>query len=339
MTLNTVDQLHNDIMVLSRSVDIVKKELVGRRDALADIYRSKKKELVSRRELVRRASVPPFMGDIPLILHLWSLVNRRRLSTLSDRLVTMEDEVNRILEEGRSVEKSLRTLKQIATRIGKTQNDIPNLDHPPKEVSERLRAISGSVAGLPKKRSVSSVLEIAKSIVVVVDAWAKAGRLSRAAAGDSDSARIWLPIPFNMSYQATALGAKQDFSIKGASRFYVETGDPLARFDSLLPHGFRENRPKLRFSSIRTNAHRQNIWSFMDSLSWDHIRNVNYAMTGRRCILCGKQSGSLVRRLEPDKPNKVGTVECHEVWNWTQPDPDIPVGVQSLERIMVVCFD
>ena len=231
-------------------------------------------------------------------------------------------------------------MSAVTTRLSKTEAEIKDLDHPPEEIAARLSVIAQTVALVGKKKEPKRIVEAARAVIVCVDAWSKAGQLSRSSSGDEKEGRIWLPIPSSMSAQATALGAKREPAFNGASGFYVGVGEPLARYNSLLPLAFRETRPKLKFAQIRANAHRQNIWSFMDTLSWDHIRNVNYSMTGRRCILCGKQSGKkLLRQLEPDKLNKVGSVECHEVWNWTRPDPDLPVGIQSLERIMVVCHD
>ncbi|MDW9478733.1 hypothetical protein GOB57_08450 [Sinorhizobium meliloti] len=265
---------------------------------------------------------------------------RRKATRLRDKANSIEEDVRRLIASGRAAEQSRKTLAGVGRQLKRAEGEIADLDHPPQEIVAALSAVSAKIASLARKMDAQAVVDAARAIIACIDGWSKAGRLSRkVASGGENAGRIWLPIPFSMRSQAVALGAKQDLSVKGVSRFYVELGEPLARFNALLPHAFRETRPNLKFSTIRSTAQRQNLWSFMDQLSWDHIRNVNYSMTGKRCILCGKQSGNFVRKLEPEKPNKVGTVECHEVWNFSKPDPDIPVGIQRLERIMVVCFD
>jgi hypothetical protein len=338
--MNTVDQLRSDISTLIAYATVREREYTRRRDELSAVLKGKKKELVSLRSAMAAALVPPLMKELAFVRILWSRLVRGKAEKLGDKVNKIEDEVRQIITSGRSAEQSRRTMAGVAGRLKRTHAEIAGLDHSPQEIAARLAAVSPKVSSLSRKKDTRVAVDAAREIINCVDAWAKAGRLSRRGAESAEGEeRIWLPIPFSMQSQAVALGAKQDFSLKGASRFYVMVGEPLARFNALLPHAFRETRPKLKFSTIRSTAQRQNLWSFMDQLSWDHIRNVNYSMTGKRCILCGKQSGNFVRKLEPDKPNKVGTVECHEVWNFTRPDPDIPVGIQSLERIMVVCFD
>lgn len=338
--MNTVDQLRSDISRLIAYSTVREREYARRRDEIAEVLKGKKKELVSLRSAAAAALIPPIMKELGFVRSLWSMLVRGKAAKIGEKVNKLEDEVRRLITSGKSAEQSRRTMAGVAGRLKRTDGEIADLDHPPEEIATRLAAVTAKVASLARKKDSRVAVEAAREIINCIDAWAKAGRLSRRGNESSDgAARIWLPIPFSMQSQAVALGAKQDLSLKGASRFYVEVGEPLARFNALLPHAFRETRPKLKFSTIRSTAQRQNIWSFMDQLSWDHIRNVNYSMTGKRCILCGKQSGNLVRKLEPEKPNKVGTVECHEVWNFTKPDPDIPVGIQSLERIMVVCFD
>lgn len=338
--MNTVDQLRNDISMLTSYVVVKEREFTRRRDEIAGVLKAKKKELAETRALASAALTPPVMKELVLARRLWSILFNGKASKLAEKANAIEDEVRKLIAGGRSTEQSRKTLVGVSARLKRMHGEIADLDHPPQEIVAKLSGIASKVAGLAKKKDAKTVVDTARELVVCVDAWSKAGKIARQAGGaDNGAGRVWLPIPFSMQSQAIALGAKQDMSIKGASRFFVNVNEPLARFNSLLPHSFRTNPPKLSFSTIRATAHRQNLHSFMDTLSWDHIRNVNYSMTGRRCILCGKQSGNLVRRLEPDKPNKFGTVECHEVWNFTRPDPDIPVGIQSLQRLIVVCFD
>jgi hypothetical protein len=338
--MNTVDNLRSDISTLSAYAVVKEREFTRRRDEIAGVLKAKKKELNDTRALASGTLIPPVMKELVLARKLWAVLFKGKASKLAGKANGIEDEVRKLIATGRSTEQSRRTMAGVSSRLKRMPGEISDLDHPPQEISAMLSLASAKIAGLARKKDAKAVVEAAREMVVVVDAWSKAGKIARQARGaDNGAGRVWLPIPFSMQSQAVALGAKQDMSIKGASRFFVNVNEPLARFNSLLPHSFRANPPKLSFSTIRATAHRQNLHSFMDTLSWDHIRNVNYSMTGRRCILCGKQSGNLVRKLEPDKPNKVGTVECHEVWSFTRPDPDIPVGVQSLQRLIVVCFD
>jgi hypothetical protein len=338
--MNTVDQLRNDISMLTSYAVVKEREFTRRRDEIAGVLKVKKKELVDTRALASAALVPPLMKELAVARKLWAILFNGKASKLAEKANGFEDQVRKLITTGRSTEQSRKTMAGVSARLKRMHGEIADLDHPPEEIVTRLSSVASKVAALAKKKDAKTVVDTARELVFCVDAWSKAGKLSRQGGGaDTGAERVWLPIPFSMQSQAVALGAKQDMSIKGASRFFVNVDEPLARFNALLPHSFRTHPPKLSFSSIRATAHRQNLHSFMDSLSWDHIRNVNYSMTGRRCILCGKQSGRLVRKLEPDKPNKVGTVECHEVWNFSRPDPDIPVGIQSLQRLIVVCFD
>ena len=338
--MDTVGRLRGDIASLMASAAAGEGVFLKRRERAASRLPGKRRELEEAQAALSAAAEPPFLRGIGVVRRIWRAATSSRLAALAGAVSAAEAGVRQTVAEGRNSETGRKAMASIAGRLDRCRAQITDLDHPPPELSARLESLSGRVADLGNRPSAKNLASVAGELILCVDTWAKAGRMSRADAPDeSGQGRIWLPIPVSMSSQARALGARHDPSAQGASQFYVSTGDPLARFNSLLPHAFRETRPALRFSSVRANAQRQNLWSFMDPLSWDHIRNVNYSMTGRRCILCGKQSGNLVRRLEPDKPNKVGTVECHEVWNWTRPDPDIPVGVQTLERIMVVCFD
>ncbi|MCS4089872.1 hypothetical protein [Rhizobium sp. BK176] len=338
--MNTVDQLRSDISVLSAHAVVKEREFTRRRDEIAGVLKAKKKELNDTRALASAALFPPIMKELVLVRKLWAVLFKGKASKLAEKANGFEDEVRKLIATGRTAEQSRKAMAAVSGRLKRMHGEIADLDHPPREISAKLAVVAAKIAGLVRKKDAKAIVEAARELVVCVDAWSKAGKIARqSGAADNAAGRIWLPIPFSMQSQAVALGAKQDMSIKGASRFFVNVGEPLARFNSLLPHSFRANPPKLSFSTIRATAHRQNIHSFMDSLSWDHIRNVNYSMTGRRCILCGKQSGNLVRKLEPDKPNKVGTVECHEVWSFSRPDPDIPVGLQVLQRLIVVCFD
>jgi len=151
--------------------------------------------------------------------------------------------------------------------------------------------------------------------------------------------RLYLPIPFGMHPYAKAAGARYDPEAGRGSRWFVPPGAPLSDFEEFLPLAYRSTPPKLSFPPVRHGASSQNLWSLFDKGTWNRIRQINYERTGRRCILCGKQSGNLLRYLDSQGEAKMGTVECHEIWDWSVPDPDVSIGVQRLRGIAVCCFE
>jgi hypothetical protein len=218
---------------------------------------------------------------------------------------------------------------------------LPELDHPTRSIMSKVSDISARVRGLTSSSKGDVVLTAARDLVVCVETWAKASNLARKRTGsaESDQSRIWLPVPQSMAPTAEKLGASKDDTGDGASPFFVSTGTPLAIYDALLPLGYRHVVPKLSFADNPGSAGRDRLANFIDPMTWDHVSSVNVAMTGRRCILCGKQVGTLGNKIAPRDHQARTGVTCHEVWSWSRPDPAIPVGIQSLERILVLCFD
>jgi hypothetical protein len=340
MSSNTIGQLRNDMISLSAQSLARERALSRKAEELSGALAARRRELARAVDRSQALASPPLLTSSKLVAAIWKLARRRAIKQASSRKVSLEADILRIVEEGRSVSRLGRTMAAAAARLSSATEEIKDLDHPPDSVAERLGGLAAAVAALVPGKDPKQLLSVARDAVNLVETWAKASRAAREKTrAEGHPNRIWLPIPASTAFQAGALGARLDKDVADASAFYVEVGDPLAKFNALLPHAYRETRPKLNFASARADAARQNIASFVDALSWDHIRNVNYSMTGRRCILCGKQGGSLRAKIEPAKAAGGGSVECHEIWNWTRPDPAIPVGVQSLERIMVVCFD
>ncbi|MBY3150949.1 hypothetical protein HFO56_00705 [Rhizobium laguerreae] len=330
--MNTVDQLRNDISVLTSFATVKGREYTRRRDEIAGVLKAKKKELATARALVSATLVPPIMKELAAARKLWSMLFRGKALKLGEKANALEDDVRKLISGGRAAEQSRRTMAAVSGRLGRMNGELADLDHPPPEIAARLAGVASKVAALARKKDPKAMVDAARELVLCVDSWSKAGKLARRSGGaDSGTGRIWLPIPFSMRSQAMALGAKQDMSVQGASRFFVNVGEPLGRFNSLLPHAFRDNPPRLSFSTIRATAQRQNLHGFLDPLSWDHIRNVNYSMTGRRCILCGKQSGNLVRKLEPEAGRVHPAVKPERLYQetamrWiTQPEPTYKV--------------
>lgn len=210
----------------------------------------------------------------------------------------------------------------------------------------RLRALKGTRRG-----DREALVACAETLAGIVEKWHELERLSaitaprtpRPAASEPAAAslkeRIYLPIPYAMGKYATAAGARYDHDAPRGSKWYVPVNQPLAKFQRFLPLAYREAPPALTFPPVRHGASNQNLWSLFDSMTWDSIRHINYERTGRRCALCGKQSGNLVRVLEEDGGRRLGTVDCHEIWDWSVPDPETSVGIQRLRGLLVLCFE
>lgn len=225
---------------------------------------------------------------------------------------------------------------------------------PPMAAGLRDRAETAvrRAAGLGRGRDPKpdAVIERARDLVSVSRRWragAKAAALNGGKRPERPGAqrsvvlpeRVYLPIPFGLGTYAKAAGARYDPEAGRGSRWFVPPGEPLAKFEQFLPLAYRNEPPALSFPPVRNGASSQNLWSLFDKGTWNRIRQVNYERTGRRCVLCGKQSGNLLRHLDPQGERKIGTVECHEIWDWSVPDPGVSVGIQRLREIQVVCFE
>ncbi len=77
-----------------------------------------------------------------------------------------------------------------------------------------------------------------------------------------------------------------------------------------------------------------------DRETWSRLRRDAYDRAGHRCQVCGRQGGRLWPRLASAEERRTGgPVDCHEVWEWHVTNLGIPVGVQRLTRLLVVCKD
>ncbi|MFC6049019.1 hypothetical protein ACFPYM_14405, partial [Methylobacterium hispanicum] len=133
-----------------------------------------------------------------------------------------------------------------------------------------------------------------------------------------------------------ALGAVADLSAGRGSDVFVPAGRDLAPFERMLPLAYRSRRgAPFEFPPIAARAAGQNLWSLFDAATWNQIRKTNYARSGCRCMICGEQRP----RSAGGGAGSRGPVDAHEVWSWTMPDddPSRGVGIQRLERIMVLC--
>lgn len=337
--MDSINQLRNDASILKDLLTVYQTHCAVRLEKLSTELKAASSASKTSASALEIAGIPPVFQKNSIVIRLWRYIRRSEIIRLGALAAESESVRLSVLKRGRDVERSRRSASTAANRLVSAVASFDDLDHPPSEIMELLSKISGRVSNLRNAAPTPDCVKTSSDLINIVAMWADASRRARGESDRAGGGRIWLPIPYSMARLATSLGASQERGVKGASRFFVNVGDPLAKFNALLPHAFRETKPDLRFASIRKTAQRQNLWSFLDAVSWDHIRNVNYAMTGRRCALCGKQSGSLLRVIDPSSIRKEGSVECHEVWNWSRPDPSLPVGIQSLERILVVCFD
>lgn len=242
----------------------------------------------------------------------------------------------------------------VARSLGETAKILSRFGPMPDGLRHKARPHILKARGLRNRarRDMDSLVAVAAGLIAVAAEWAEAERASALAAPAQAEAvpdanppaavaagRIYLPIPHALGTYAKAAGARFDSEAPRGSKWYVPAGEPLGRFRSFLPLAFREKPPKLSFPPVRHGASSQNLWSLFDQMTWNNIRHINYERTGRRCVLCGKQSGNLLRHLEADGDRGMGTVDCHEVWEWTVPDPSVDIGIQKLKGMLVVCFE
>jgi hypothetical protein len=152
--------------------------------------------------------------------------------------------------------------------------------------------------------------------------------------------RIWLPVPQSRRNELIGLGAKWDpEGPKRGSRLWVPVED-AAKFDSVLPLAFRSKPTRFEYPPIRHGAVGQNLGKVFDKESWNRLRFDAYDRAGHRCQICGKQGGKFWEKIATDSERRTsGPVDCHEIWEWSIPIPGIPVGIQKLKRLLVVCKD
>lgn len=250
---------------------------------------------------------------------------------------------------GAAMEAEGRRYAAISARLAAEASGLPSL--PPMEAGLRRKASAAASAAIAGESRAEAFRAKARTLVSVARIWRKEARTAAIASPAVPASakrpgplvampeRVYLPIPFGMGAYAKAAGARYDHDVQRGSRWYVPPGEPLAKFEEFLPLAYRKAPPKLSFPPVRHGASSQNLWSLFDKGTWNRIRQINYERTGRRCMLCGKQSGNLLRYLDPEGERKLGTVECHEIWEWQVPDPDVSIGIQRLREIVVACFE
>lgn len=203
-------------------------------------------------------------------------------------------------------------------------------------------------------RWVAEVVRLGDDCSALVAAWAaatdearrrradearRAERAREAGPAGGAAQRIYLPVSHDASRRAVAAGAGYDAdAAPGLSRAYVSPGMDLSRFKDMMPLAARPTAPGFDFPPIPFAAAGQNLHALFDAATWDHVRRSCTAMTGKRCAVCGKTGGWFAKNVLGKDGNRNG-VDCHEVWDWSVPDPASGTCVQRLKRILVVCPD
>jgi len=245
-----------------------------------------------------------------------------------------------------------RRIEAAAKAAAEAARQAASLGPVPHGLEERARAAVRKACGATRsRRDGESRMAALREIVAIVSEWTEARRAQalrrtpsagddlRRPTGAAVPERIYLPIPYAIGKYAEKAGARYDRDAPPGSKWYVPPETPLGPFEPFLPLAYRERPPKFAFPPVRHGASSHNLWSVFDKESWDRIRHINYERTGRRCAVCGKQGGSLLRALDPSSARRESSVDCHEVWEWKVPDPGVSIGVQRLRGILVCCPD
>lgn len=155
--------------------------------------------------------------------------------------------------------------------------------------------------------------------------------------------RIYLPIPIQSRQTAAKLGAQYDENGGRGSRMFVQGGSKAAtnhRLQGMLPHLYRDEKQRsFSFPKLPERGYGQNLRNALSDETWSLVRSSLTAATGNRCMICGGRGGKILDSFPKKDQFRRDKVECHEVWEWEVPDEEVPVGIQRLKEILVVCVD
>lgn len=251
-----------------------------------------------------------------------------------------------------SLSAAAETASRSVARLDKAIAAAASLGVPPKAVEDRAIVLWGQsrflLIGRRNPEWLDRACTVAEEHVEMVKDWAthrqrvmseqnKERRAATSAVGSGPARKIYLPIPLAMGREALTLGASRDASAPpGTSPFFVRTDQDLRAFGDLLPLAYRGKPPALSFPPIPMRAAGQNLWGVFERDTWNRVRKVNYGMTGHRCAICGGRGGFIADKVLGPEEKRFG-VDCHEVWSWDAPDKDTGVGIQKLQRLLVVC--
>ena len=313
--------------------------LVAEYNALADLRRASARKLARFRFL----RPVPLVGDAVLAPLEFDLGEAARSAAAAR--AKAQRQVRR-LDEAVGIRRDLASLM---ARTEEARSTCRHLGSPPLFVLQAFGNLGSRIASLARRsetRGVDEVRKASSDLVSFSEWWCEASRrIEREAVptpplprpfSTLNTERVWLPIPWNRRSEAVALGAVADLSAGRGSDVFVPAGRDLAPFERMLPLAYRARRgTPFQFPPIAARAAGQNLWSLFDAATWNQIRKTNYVRSGYRCMICGEQRPQSSGGGGASR----GPVDAHEVWSWSMPDddPSRGVGVQRLERIMVLC--
>lgn len=289
------------------------------------------------------------LARIPIFGKLVAGRKRNEAAAAAATLKVINEELGEIRVSGRKARSELGELQTLAAKLRSSIDFATTHPRIPKSVSAKVET-AGSRSSFLRSKNRKSRKDVVTACSGIIDAWiewqtvlkeetaAAAADNARRANPTARNSRIYLPIPVSMRYTAQRIGALYDKDAPVGSRMYVPIGANLAPFERMLPLSFRDKPPKLSFPPIPPNAAGHAIWGVFDRDTWDRVRTSAYERTGRRCMLCGKQSGLMKSKIFPNDRSKTGPVECHEVWDWKILE-DRDIGIQRLKALLVVCAE
>lgn len=339
---------------ISDAAALIARETASARRAEADLARRARAYRAGRGIAAATASAKRGASEelarIPLVGFLFARRKAAEARAAETEFARIDAELASVVKEGRFVRSRIAELSSLSAGLGTAAEAARSLGHMPAGLQATAETAGNRAILLRRKVSppTGDLVAAARDLISVATRWRTAREMAAkrlppaapvAANAPVSSSRIYLPIPVSMRHTAARAGALYDPKSPPGSRMYVPVGANLSPFERMLPLSFRAKAPKLTFPPIRSGAAGQSIWGMFDRETWDHVRSTAYERTGRRCMLCGKVSGSLRGRLFPEQQGRIGQVECHEVWDWKVPDPASGVGVQRLKALLVVCFE
>jgi len=270
-------------------------------------------------------------------------VHKSELDAMEKRAEAIEKQINEIREAEARKALERREFRELVSVLLKARNSVSSLGPMPESIKQEAQKAISSLRNATgrRRRNLAAVSEAARQIASVAERWVEARarqsiesqskpkRLPAPARAPTD---IYLPISVGLRHQAIKAGAKYDPEGGTGSRMYVPKGGVLLPLNDFLPLAFRQRPLNLSFAEIPLHSRRQNLWTMFSERTWDHVRQANFAMTGRRCIICGNRTEG-----PEDLVGKQDSVDCHEVWNWTVPSSENGVGIQKLRGFLTVC--
>lgn len=264
-----------------------------------------------------------------------------------------------------SAEAALSRSAKVLERLDRAERALDILGIPPRDLALSAKSLANRIVAMKRTTATAKggegqwaqmALDVAESVVSLVRDWAKERAkaeesLARPSTtpspvvkpglvvGDRQERRIYLPIPSTLGVMARDAGARLDAEApKGASPWYVTPDMDLTRVSGMLPIALRPQPSGLTFPPVPYRAAGQSLAAMASETTWSHIRKTSYALSGRRCQVCGGrgEGGFLAESVYPKGEGGAG-VECHEVWDWKVPSEANGIGVQTLKKMLVVC--